>query len=82
MHNLSGGCDDSPPAQLPFPHFLLRWPGGQHMYRILVCCVDVCIGRRHCHLDRVLSFGRLDNAQVGTDRIIALYTPVKPRCLN
>ena len=57
--------------------FLLRWLGGQHMYRILVCRVDVCIGRRHCH-----PFARLDNAQVGTERIIALYTPVKPRCLN
>jgi hypothetical protein len=32
------------------------------VYRVLICRVDVRLGRRHGHLDRVLSFARLDNA--------------------
>jgi len=54
---------------------LLRWLGRQHMYRILVRCVDVRLGRRHRHLDRIFSFVRLDNAQVRTDFVISLRTP-------
>ena len=45
------------------------------MYRVLVRRVDVRFGRRHRHLDRILSFVRLDNAQVRTDLVIALRTP-------
>jgi hypothetical protein len=55
---------------------LLRWLGRQYMYRVLVRRVDVCLGRRHRHLDRVLSFVRLDNAQVRTD---FFYRPSCPR---
>ena len=43
------------------------------MCRILVRRVDVRLRRRR-HLDRVLSFIRLDNAQVCIDLVIALRT--------
>src|SRR5712691_8515038 len=54
---------------------LLRWLRRQHMYRVLVRRVDVRLRRRHRHLDRVLSFVHLDDAQVRTDLGIALRTP-------
>jgi len=50
---------------------LLRWLGRQYMCRILVRRVDVRL-RRCRHLNRVLSFIRLDNAQVCIDLVIAL----------
>ena len=54
---------------------LLRWLRRQHMDRVLVRRVDDRLCRRHCHLDRVLSFVRLDDAQVRTDLGIALRAP-------
>ena len=45
------------------------------MYCVLVCCIDVRLGRQYRHLDRILSFVCLDNAQVRTDLVIALCTP-------
>jgi len=45
------------------------------MYRVLVRRVDVRLGRRDRHFDRVFSLARLDNTQVRTDLGIALRTP-------
>ena len=45
------------------------------MYRVLVRRVDVRLRRRHGHLHRVISFVRLDFAQVRADFVITLRTP-------
>ena len=45
------------------------------MYRAFVYRVDVCLGRWHRHLDRVLSFVRLGNAQVRPNSVITIRAP-------
>ena len=54
---------------------LFGWLGRQHVYRVLVHRVDVRLGSWYGHLDSVLAFVRLDNAQIRADLIIALRAP-------
>ena len=43
------------------------------MFRVFVRRVDVRLGRLHSHVDGILPFVRLDNAQICDDLVVRIY---------